>query len=512
MDYYKLFRLKKEPFSNTPDPEFFFRSIRHAECLQKLEIAIRLRRGLAIVRGEVGTGKTTLCRQLVRILSEDENISVHMILDPGFDRTRDFAASVNAMFSGRENALSCATTAEHKEMLKNHLFETGVDQGRTTVLIIDEGQKLPSGCMEFLRELLNYETNQEKLLQIIIFAQNEIADLLLAHSNFADRAALCHHLQPLRRKETARLIEYRLKAAGSGDGKSAAGPVFTRRAISRIHRISKGYPRKIVHLGHNILLLLLVRGKTRVTPAIVRHAAASLPTLQKSSAGETRRRWTAGISLAAALAGVIVMGAYAKWPSESASEPESKAAVQENHQRAKGPQTAKINPYAAKATSPAAEHPDNLGWVRINADEKLWNMIHWIYGSGQADMLRAVQRANPNLTNPDQIRPGQKIRFPALAPRPVPKKRQYWIVLQTFTDLNPIYQFVFARGRPDLRVLSFWHPSTGLQHAAVMKTGYGGAEAAGQALAAQAKNLDDQAEILDLSKPGIKLCGWYPKS
>ena len=511
MDYYKLFRLRKEPFSNTPDPEFFFRSIRHAECLQKLEIAIRLRRGLAIVRGEVGTGKTTLCRQLLRILSEDENISVHMILDPGFDLTRDFAASVNAMLSGRQNALSCATTAEHKEMIKQHLFEAGMDQSRTTVLIIDEGQKLPSGCMEFLRELLNYETNQEKLLQIIIFAQNEIADLLLAHPNFADRAALCHHLQPLSRKETSRLIDYRLKAAGS-DGKSPAGPVFTRRAISRIHRLSKGYPRKIVHLGHNILLLLLVRGKTRVTPAIVRHAAASLPTMQKPASRRPRWAWAAAISFAIALAGVVVMGAYAKWPAASPPEPKTRAALQENRQRKQEQPAAKDALQAKKAASPAAKHPDSLGWVLINADEKLWNMLQRIYGSDQTDMLQAVQSANPNLKNPDHIRPGQKIRFPALAPRPVPRKRQYWIALQKSNDLNPIYQFVFAEGRPDLRVLSFWRPSAGLQHAAVLKKGYAGPEAAGQALAAQAQNLDGQAEILDLSKPGIKLCGWRPKS
>ena len=511
MDYYKLFRLRKEPFSNTPDPEFFFRSIRHAECLQKLEIAVRLRRGLSIVRGEVGTGKTTLCRQLVRTLSEDESISVHMILDPGFDRTRDFAAAVNAMLSGRQNALSCATTAEHKEMIKQHLFEAGVDQGRTTVLIIDEGQKLPAGCMEFLRELLNYETNQEKLLQIIIFAQNEIEELLLAHPNFADRAALYHHLQPLSRKETAQLIEYRLKAAGSG-GKSPAGPVFTRWGISRIHRLSKGYPRKIVHLGHNILLLLLVRGKTRVTPGIVKDAAAGLPTMQKPAARRPGWQWTAGISLAALLAGAAAMGAYAWWPAETASKPKTPAMIQKKELPPKHQPAETAAHQAGKTASPAAQHPDSLGWVRINANEKLWNMIKRIYGTGQSGIVQAVQNFNPDLSNPDHIRPGQKIRFPVLEPRPVPQKRQYWIACQTSNKLNPVYQFVFAEEAPDLRVLSFWHPSSGMQHAAVMKTGYAGREAAEKILADHPRSVDGQTEILDLSKNGIKLLGWRPKS
>ncbi|MBS3810023.1 MAG: AAA family ATPase, partial [Desulfobacterales bacterium] len=319
MDYYKLFNLEKEPFSNTPDPDFFFRSTRHAECLQKLEIAIRLRRGLCIVRGEVGTGKTTLCRQLVRTLSDDENISVYMVLDPGFDRTADFAAAVSQMLAGRDKALCCTTVAEYKELIKNHLFETGVDNGNTTVLIIDEGQKLPPGCIEFLRELLNYETNEEKLLQIVIFAQNEIDDLLAHHPNFADRAALYHHLKPLDRKETSRLIQYRLNTAGSSR-KNAAAPKFTPRAAARIYRLSRGYPRKIINLCHHVLLLLLVGGQSRVTPAIVDRAAASLPGVKKGSSSGLTRQKAAVFSAAAVLLLALIAGAaYTQWPALSAT-------------------------------------------------------------------------------------------------------------------------------------------------------------------------------------------------
>ena len=506
MDYYKLFNLEKEPFSNTPDPDFFFRSTRHAECLQKLEIAIRLRRGLCIVRGEVGTGKTTLCRQLVRLLSEDENIAVHMVLDPGFDRTEDFAAEINEMLNGSRNALSCTTVAEHKEMIKNHLFESGVDKANTTVLIIDEGQKLPTGCAEFLRELLNYETNESKLLQIVIFAQNEIRDLLEAHPNFADRAALYHHLQPLGRKETAKLIQYRLQTAANRTRKTTA-PVFTHRGLRRIHRLSRGYPRKIIHLSHNVLLLLLVQGKNRVTPAVVNQAAASLPGIKKTAFSLPGWQKTAGITAAAALLGLIVMGVlYPRWPAGSAPENPAETTTPKKAQPAGQNPAARSPGPAAAAPKPAAENmPSRLGWVRTNENENLWNMLKRIYGTSSDTIVAKVKAANPELKNPDRIRPGQKIRFPVLNPRPVPKHQHYWIARQKSDSFNRIYQFVFARNPSNLRILSFWHPAEGLRHGAVEKQPFEKYRNAAQALADKDMSPAAQAGVLDLSRAGVYL-------
>ncbi|MBS3732626.1 MAG: AAA family ATPase [Desulfobacterales bacterium] len=509
MDYYKLFNLEKEPFSNTPDPDFFFRSTRHAECLQKLEIAIRLRRGLCIVRGEVGTGKTTLCRHLVRLLSKDENIAVHMVLDPGFDRTGDFAAAINEMLTSTQNALSCTTVAEHKEMIKHHLFESGVDNANTTVLIIDEGQKLSAGCAEFLRELLNYETNENKLLQIVVFAQNEIRDLLYTHPNFADRAALYHHLQPLSRKETAQLIQYRLQTAASQTRKTTS-PVFTRRGLRRIYRLSRGYPRKIIHLSHNVLLLLLVQGKSRVTPAVVSQAAASLPGVKKTAFSLPDWQKTAGVTAAAALLGLIVMGAYAQWPAGSAPEKQAETAAPkkdppaEQNPAARSPGPAAAAPESA-AESAAENIPSSLGWVRINENENLWNMLKRIYGTSSDTIVAKVKAANPELENPDRIQPGQKIRFPVLNPRPVPKHQHYWVLRQKSESFNRIYQFVFAKNPSDLRVISFWHPAEGLRHGAVKKQPFEKYRDAEQALADKNMPPAAQAEVLDLSKSGMHL-------
>ncbi|MCF8026566.1 MAG: AAA family ATPase [Desulfobacteraceae bacterium] len=508
MEYYKLFNLEKEPFSNTPDPEFFFRSNRHAECLQKLEISIRLRRGLCIVHGEVGTGKTTLCRQMVRLLAGDENIAVHMVLDPGFDRTEDFAATVNEMLTGYQNALACSTVAEHKEMIKNHLFDRGMDSENTIVLIIEEGQKLPVGCAEFLRELLNYETNEDKLLQIVIFAQNEIQDLLLSQPNFADRAALYHHLKPLTKKETAQLIRYRLQTAGNRDTHPAA-PVFTRRSVARIYRLTRGYPRKIINLCHHILLLLLVRGQGRVTPAIVNRAASSVPFVQKTSFPGSKWTRAVGMAAATALAGVIVIAAYAHWPAASGPEPkaetEAKAVAQKNAPPEKQDPAAKKSDKEVAPEPPAKELPSVLGRVRINENENLWNMVKRIYGTSSAGIVEELKAANPDLRDPARIRAGQKIRFPVLENHPVPKQQHYWIAWQKSDNLNQVYQFIFNRRAADLNLLSYWHPSAGLQHAAVNKKSFAEYSQAEQALPDPDKSLAEEAEILNLSKDGIRL-------
>lgn len=359
MEYYKLFSLEREPFSNTPDPDFFFRSSRHVECLQKLELGVYLRRGLCVVSGEVGSGKTTLCRQLIRALSHDDSIEVHLVLHPGFDRPERLASELNRMLNGREKTLTCSTMGEHKEMIKNYLFEAGVEQGKTVVLIIDEGQKLSGPCVEFLRELLNYETNQHKLLHMVIFGQKEIDALLAAHPNFADRVALYYHLGPLNRRDTAAFVRFRLETAGYGT-KSKSSPVFTRGALNRICALSGGYPRRIINLAHASLLLMLVKGTNRARPSIVDQAARSLPSnasIARSGGGDRRlpgRPLWAAAGLAAVLITVCVL--YLFGP----------LSVQSKEFQAIHPQRFKIPSWSEAFTAPE----EHAGLVKGAAEEE----------------------------------------------------------------------------------------------------------------------------------------------
>ena len=154
MDYFKILNLNREPFSNSPEPEFFYQSSQHLGCLQKLELAIRLHRGLNVVMGNVGTGKTTLCRELlIRFAKSEEDrneVETHLLLDPSIGTPREFLATVATAF-GISGAAAAESEWQIKEGIKHHLFQRGVDEKKTVVLIIDEGQKLPDFGLEILR-------------------------------------------------------------------------------------------------------------------------------------------------------------------------------------------------------------------------------------------------------------------------------------------------------------------------------------------------------------------------
>jgi general secretion pathway protein A len=276
MDYFKILNLSREPFSNSPEPDFFFPSTKHVACLQQLELAIRLRRGLNVVMGEVGTGKTTLCRQLILRFSQSEDdrigVETHLLLDPSFSNSREFLSTVATTF-GLPEGDEVKTEWQIKEGIKNYLFQKGVDEGKTVVLIIDEGQKLPEFCREILREFLNYETNEFKLLQIVIFAQNEFKQILKEHENFADRVNQYYFLGPLNFKETRTMIRFRLTKAGRD---SASPFLFSFPGMWFLYRATGGYPRKIVTLCHQILLSLIIQNRVKAGWMMVRSTTRRL--------------------------------------------------------------------------------------------------------------------------------------------------------------------------------------------------------------------------------------------
>ncbi len=273
MNYLNLLDLEKEPFSNSPDPDFFFASDQHMRSLQRLELTIRLRKGLSVVLGEVGTGKTTLCRRLIRRLDKDGGqVVVRLFLDPEFVSGGDFLRAIADAF-GIGGIEDDGSEREIKETIKQHLFSQGVDDDKITVLIIDEGQKLPGFCLEILREFLNFETNNHKLLQIVIFAQLEFRQALAERDNFSDRIAEFCTLTPLNFADTRRLILFRLRQA---HGRSAAPKLFNFWALLAVYRQSGGYPRKIVQLCSQSLLSLIIQNKTMVSASLVRACSGRL--------------------------------------------------------------------------------------------------------------------------------------------------------------------------------------------------------------------------------------------
>jgi general secretion pathway protein A len=262
MNYYAELGLQKEPFSTSPDPYFFYRSATHRSALAKLEIAIRLKRGLSIVLGDVGTGKTTLARTLVQSFSEQDPFDFYMIFDPNFNTECQFLSVVSDLF---KVTAARRTAVELKRAIENFLFEKSFTGQRSIVLMLDEAQKLSPAVLEVLRTFLNYETNDQKLIQVILFSQIEILPKLKLHENFYDRISFKYHLRPLALPEIHEMIEYRLTQAGWPAGKM----LFAPDAIKEIYACTQGKLRKTTQLCHQSLLKLMFREKKLVDQSLI---------------------------------------------------------------------------------------------------------------------------------------------------------------------------------------------------------------------------------------------------
>lgn len=263
MSYFEILNLKKEPFSSSPDPAFFYRSSAHDTALHRLEIAIRLRRGLSFILGDVGTGKTTLGRTLLQSFNGEDNYIFHLILDPTYKSEFQFLSSLTKMFGTKP---AFRSTLDYKEAIEKYLFQKGVEENKTIVLLIDEGQKLNATFLEILRTLLNYETNEYKLLQLVIFAQMEFLPRIKRIQNFMDRVTLKYIINPLDENETRQMIDFRLREAGY----SGSVSLFTDEAIKLIYENTLGYPRRISILSHNALEFLVMNDRRVVDGNIIK--------------------------------------------------------------------------------------------------------------------------------------------------------------------------------------------------------------------------------------------------
>jgi len=263
MSYYAALGLEKEPFSTSPDPGFFFLSEEHKAALRRLQIAISLRRGLCVILGDVGTGKTTLSRKLSRELRDDKNIRLHMVLNPYFKSEKQFLSRLAELFQidlpPNASGLRCM------EAIEKFLFRCGVEDRRTVVLLVDEAQILPDFVLEILRILLNYETNEYKILQLVLLGQMELLPRIRQMSNFWDRIALRYVLNPLGEQEVKELVDFRLRRAGYDGGE----PLFTDEAIRMIWQYTGGYLRKLTLMCHNALESLVMYDRPHVDADIV---------------------------------------------------------------------------------------------------------------------------------------------------------------------------------------------------------------------------------------------------
>jgi general secretion pathway protein A len=308
--YTQHFGLKQAPFSIAPDPRYLYMSERHREALAHLLYGVRGDGGFVVLTGEIGAGKTTVCRCFLEQVPERCNVGY--IFNPKLS-VDELLRTICAEFhiAAAHAGPGAATVKDHVDALNEHLLRTHA-AGQSNVLIIDEAQNLSADVLEQLRLLTNLETNERKLLQIVLIGQPELRALLARPEmqQLAQRVIARYHLGALSEAETMQYVAHRLAVAG------LAGEVpFDRGALRAVYRHSRGVPRRINLLADRSLLGAYSRGSTRIDARVVDDAAREVFDTLQSAPPQRRpvleRVALVGLGLlggAAVAAAVVLLG------------------------------------------------------------------------------------------------------------------------------------------------------------------------------------------------------------
>ncbi|MGD0884981.1 MAG: AAA family ATPase [Thermodesulfovibrionales bacterium] len=246
MDYLEYYHLREHPFSNVVDNRFYYSSPHHANVITKLKYAIDTRKGLAVVIGDIGAGKTTLARRLLEELDETKYEATLLVI---------IHSSVSSEWLFKKFAMQLGITpplSEDKVELLSHIYRRLVEineNGRTAVLLMDEVQMLKSKeIMEEFRGLLNMEMPDGKMVNLLFFGLSGLEDVLSLDEPLKQRVAMKITLRPFSEDDTTNYIKHRLAVAGSTD------EIFLDEAFTAIYRYSSGTPRLINTIGDNALL------------------------------------------------------------------------------------------------------------------------------------------------------------------------------------------------------------------------------------------------------------------
>ena len=261
--YKQFYGFKEKPFNTTPDSKFFFPSSKHSEALNSMRYAIEERKGFVAITGEIGAGKTTVCRTLLNQLSMDTKVA---LITNTHLTSRELIAEILD-----ELEIECRGGSKQKLLsYLNRFLIQQLSNGNNVVLIIDEAQNLTPTVLEEVRMLSNLETEKEKLIQIILLGQPQLK-AKLEHpklEQFRQRITVYYHLTPLNQEETAKYIKHRLNMVNP-----ESTELFTPEALEAIYKYSLGTPRLINILADAALLSGYVYETKQITEKIINEVA-----------------------------------------------------------------------------------------------------------------------------------------------------------------------------------------------------------------------------------------------
>lgn len=266
--YEQFYSLIEPPFSLTPDPKYFYRSESHHRAFELLHYAIQRREGFMVVYGEVGTGKTTLCRAVIDTI--EKNVYTALLLNPFLNET-DLLKTIVSDF-----AITPPPTNSKQDLLNalNAFLIAVLEKDGRAVLVIDEAQNIPLATLEQIRIISNLETHNAKLLQIVLVGQQELTDVLAKSElrQLQQRISIRCELTPLSHDEVAQYVRHRLAIAGGGHSRI----MFTPDGLKEIYVYSGGIPRLINLIADRSLLAGMALSTTAIDRRVVREAVDNL--------------------------------------------------------------------------------------------------------------------------------------------------------------------------------------------------------------------------------------------
>jgi type II secretory pathway predicted ATPase ExeA len=264
--YYQHFGLQRDPFLDTSDPQFYLELPTVRLNIRRILTGVLESRGLTVVIGPPGSGKTSLCSSVEQALLGDESVVIGKILDPAFGNDVDLLLSIALIF-GLD--LKSRSSAVLKNAIKNFLLDTAIVEDKTLVLLIDEAQSLTAGGLEVLRVLLNFQVPQKKLLNLVLFGDEELEGFIAQRPSLSDRVDSYVRLEALDAASSGALLEHRLVKAG----KLPVVEVFTPDALACVVDAGEGLARRLTNVARCAMIEAADRGAEIVR---VEHVMAAL--------------------------------------------------------------------------------------------------------------------------------------------------------------------------------------------------------------------------------------------